>query len=545
MTGIKRPLVQDLPYSSTPCSIADPIEAGGIHLRAVVSPSWSSQQDNYDAGFAFAIRANVGVPCDLTGIEASTSHGRRLLIVNAGSASLTIKNESGSSTAVNRFALSADLVLAAGNSAELWYDETSTRWRAVSAPSTGGGGGSSDHGALTGLSDDDHTQYHNNARGDARYSQIGHAHDAADVVYDNTSSGLAATDVQAAIDELAASGGGGSDRSAVTALSISSGTVTVDYDAGDYFTLALTSDVTDWAFDNMPGVGYGARLTIRITQDDPPHDLEWPLSFMWEGGLPKYPQYAAGVVSMLTLVTFDGGSSFVASLVDELEFPPLPGSDPYFSYVVSLLNFAGGNGSTTFADATGKTWTAHVNAQIDTSLGFQSGYFDGASWIDTADSDDFAFGNGDFTIEAVVRVASFASGNRQTLFAQFPNSVAGGQNGVALLYQDVYVNPFWSSNGVDYPSFSAAATISVGVDTHIAWVRDGGLMRVYVNGTHCGSSAVSGSLHNSTFAPRIGTLADNALYMNARVRAFRVTKGICRYPSGTTFTAPTAPFPES
>lgn len=32
-----------------------------------------------------------------------------------------------------------------------------------------GGGGSSDHGALTGLADDDHTQYHNNTRGDTRY----------------------------------------------------------------------------------------------------------------------------------------------------------------------------------------------------------------------------------------------------------------------------------------------------------------------------------------------------------------------------------------
>lgn len=33
-----------------------------------------------------------------------------------------------------------------------------------------------DHGALTGLADDDHTQYHNDARGDARYSQLGHNH---------------------------------------------------------------------------------------------------------------------------------------------------------------------------------------------------------------------------------------------------------------------------------------------------------------------------------------------------------------------------------
>lgn len=33
----------------------------------------------------------------------------------------------------------------------------------------GGGGGVTDHGALTGLADDDHTQYHNDTRGDARY----------------------------------------------------------------------------------------------------------------------------------------------------------------------------------------------------------------------------------------------------------------------------------------------------------------------------------------------------------------------------------------
>lgn len=41
---------------------------------------------------------------------------------------------------------------------------------------SGGGGGASDHGALTGLADDDHTQYHNDARGDARYSPLGHSH---------------------------------------------------------------------------------------------------------------------------------------------------------------------------------------------------------------------------------------------------------------------------------------------------------------------------------------------------------------------------------
>lgn len=36
--------------------------------------------------------------------------------------------------------------------------------------------GTSDHGLLTGLADDDHTQYHTDARGDARYSLLGHTH---------------------------------------------------------------------------------------------------------------------------------------------------------------------------------------------------------------------------------------------------------------------------------------------------------------------------------------------------------------------------------
>jgi hypothetical protein len=38
-----------------------------------------------------------------------------------------------------------------------------------------GGAGVSDHGALTGLSDDDHPQYLNNARGDLRYAPLASA----------------------------------------------------------------------------------------------------------------------------------------------------------------------------------------------------------------------------------------------------------------------------------------------------------------------------------------------------------------------------------
>jgi len=43
-------------------------------------------------------------------------------------------------------------------------------------PGSGSEGGVSDHGSLSGLADDDHSQYLNNARGDARYSLIAHTH---------------------------------------------------------------------------------------------------------------------------------------------------------------------------------------------------------------------------------------------------------------------------------------------------------------------------------------------------------------------------------
>lgn len=51
---------------------------------------------------------------------------------------------------------------------DLEYRFAGSAWAAVS-------GGVTDHGALTGLGDDDHAQYHTDARGDARYDALGAA----------------------------------------------------------------------------------------------------------------------------------------------------------------------------------------------------------------------------------------------------------------------------------------------------------------------------------------------------------------------------------
>ncbi len=58
------------------------------------------------------------------------------------------------------------------------------------------GGGVADHGDLTGLGDDDHPQYHNDARGDARYPLLAHTHTFASLTSKPTTiSGYGITDL--------------------------------------------------------------------------------------------------------------------------------------------------------------------------------------------------------------------------------------------------------------------------------------------------------------------------------------------------------------
>ena len=68
---------------------------------------------------------------------------------------------------------------------------TGSAWTALGS---GGGGGVTDHGALTGLSDDDHAQYYNQARGDARYALLTALADKISVSEKGAASGVATLD---------------------------------------------------------------------------------------------------------------------------------------------------------------------------------------------------------------------------------------------------------------------------------------------------------------------------------------------------------------
>lgn len=129
--------------------------------------------------------------------------------------------------------------------------------------------GTTDHGALTGLSDDDHAQYHTDARGDARYGRLPR----------------------------------------VVTGSIASGAVTVDCaNVGDVIVnLTLTANVTSVVYQNLPTV---CRVRWNITQSGGPHTFPanaHPAGTVADGTYYLYPD--ATVTRMLWETTDSGASA--------------------------------------------------------------------------------------------------------------------------------------------------------------------------------------------------------------------------------------------
>ena len=137
-----------------------------IFGQGIISPSQiTSNQNNYsptDLDTARIVRINSDATRNLTGLALGTV-GRHLALFNTGSFAITLKDESASSTAANRFALSGDYVLGADEGVDLWYDTTSSRWRISSAVG---------HGTLAGVTAD---QHHNQAHGASDHTNAVHS----------------------------------------------------------------------------------------------------------------------------------------------------------------------------------------------------------------------------------------------------------------------------------------------------------------------------------------------------------------------------------
>lgn len=146
MTDIRRWPIDKFPVDLTKAVPSAPtaFESGPAGTVAVFTDTLSASQNNYNpaqfADAAFAVLTTVGT-INLTGMVASFA-GERKTIINLGSGTLVIKNNSASSSAANRFQVTSDIALSPGVGLEFWYNWLSNCWNALSAASSGGGGGS-------------------------------------------------------------------------------------------------------------------------------------------------------------------------------------------------------------------------------------------------------------------------------------------------------------------------------------------------------------------------------------------------------------------
>lgn len=102
--------------------------------------------------------------------------------------------------------------------------------------------------------------------------------------------------------------GGGSDRRTVTAVTSSSGIVTLNYALGDYFTLELSENVGGLTIDNPPAAGIGATIGIEITQDVTQRTVFFGAQYQFTAQSPLTGMPSNGQNAFAVLTSFDGGN---------------------------------------------------------------------------------------------------------------------------------------------------------------------------------------------------------------------------------------------
>lgn len=213
-------------------------------------------------------------------------------------------------------------------------------------------------------------------------------------------------------------------------------------------------------------------------------------------------------------------------------------TNPTFADVSLLLSMNGSNGSTTFTDSSSNAFTVSAtgNAQVSTAqskFGGASGAFDGTGdYLAIAADAAFAFGTGDFTVEAWVYVSNYLN-NNLNVFA-----TAGVSSDFSCYLTHTGELAFW--NGSASTVFGGSA--STGTWHHVAFSRDSGSMRAFLNGWQVGSTTTINTNLTNTQEVQFPATEDYSS-PDCYIDELRVTKGAAIYTAN--FQPPTSPFPTS
>ena len=95
-----------------------------------------------------------------------------------------------------------------------------------------------------------------------------------------------------------------------TAVSSTSGSLTINLRQGSVFAITLTENVTSTTFSNPPSSGTACSFTLKVTQASTPRTITWPTSVRWAYGIPPTISAGSGDVDIYCFMTHDGGTNW-------------------------------------------------------------------------------------------------------------------------------------------------------------------------------------------------------------------------------------------
>lgn len=96
----------------------------------------------------------------------------------------------------------------------------------------------------------------------------------------------------------------------VSSPTISAGTLTLNLETSNIFTVSLNAAITTLTISNPPASGSGGSFTLIFTADGTARSVTWPASIKWAGGTAPTLTSTSGKVDSFAFFTSDGGTTW-------------------------------------------------------------------------------------------------------------------------------------------------------------------------------------------------------------------------------------------
>ena len=177
-----------------------------------------------------------------------------------------------------------------------------------------------------------------------------------------------------------------------------------------------------------------------------------------------------------------------------------------------------------------------TTTQYDPNVNGGSGYFNGSTdYLTIPGSANFAFGTGNFTVEAWVYLTSAPTTNFFIDFRDSSNTTAP-----CFLWGNVTSGCLsWQFDAVAGNYINTSATFNINTWYHIAYVRNGTIGTIYQNGVSIGSGTDTTNYSVISSTIYLAARYSAATFFPGYISNLRIVKGTAVYT--TAFTPPTAP----